>query len=34
MSTGSVEDAKRCAAVFLNDIRTGNMKDSYQTAST
>lgn len=33
MSNGTVEDVKRCAAVFLRDAREGNLKQLYQTAS-
>lgn len=33
MSNGTTEDVKRCAAVFLKDLREGTLKLSYQTAS-
>lgn len=34
MSNGTVEEAKRCAAVFLNDVRQGTLKLTYQTNQT
>lgn len=33
MSNGTLEDVKRCAAVFLKDLREGELKLTYQTAS-
>ncbi len=33
MSNGTVEEAKQCAAVFLKDLREGNLKTLYQTSS-
>lgn len=32
MSNGTLEDVKRCAAVFLKDLREGNLKLTYQTS--
>lgn len=33
MSNGTVEEAKLCAAVFLKDLREGNLKTLYQTSN-
>ena len=33
MSNGTLEDVKRCAAVFLNDLQTGQLKSLYQTVT-
>jgi hypothetical protein len=32
MSNGTVEDVKRCAAVFLKDLIAGNLQMTYQTS--
>jgi hypothetical protein len=32
MSNGTVEDVKRCAAIFLNDLKSGNLQMTYQTS--
>lgn len=32
MSNGTVEEAQRCAGVFLNDLKSGNLKSTYQTS--